>query len=127
MDTASTSMRGVARQLLDLSRSSSDQIHESIAACETLRRAVTRFAGADGFDALMRRALALARAEVPSLHTVTLGAEGGLEGLEQVGPDGAVALTAHLLALLVTFMGEPLTSRILREGWPNASLARGNE
>ena len=90
---------------------------------------LTRFAGADGFASLLRRALALARAEVPSLQTVTVKPDGSLEGLEALaadatnaGPEAAVAITAHLLGLLVTFIGEPLTLRLVREAWPDASL-----
>ena len=36
---------------------------------ERLRISLTQFIGADGFTALMRRSLALARSEVPSLQT----------------------------------------------------------
>ena len=38
------------------------------------------------------------------------------------GGEAAVAITAHLLGLLVTFIGEPLTLRLVREAWPDASL-----
>ncbi len=38
------------------------------------------------------------------------------------GVEAAVAITAHLLGLLVTFIGEPLTLRLVREAWPDASL-----
>ena len=38
------------------------------------------------------------------------------------GAEAAVAITAHLLGLLVTFIGEPLTLRLVREAWPDASL-----
>ena len=41
-------------------------------------------------------------------------------------PDGGVeavaALAAHLLGLLVTFIGESLALRVVREGWPDASF-----
>ena len=97
----------------------------SVRNCESR---LTRFAGADGFAALLRRALALARAEVPSLHGITVKADGSMEGLEElaadapnVGVDAAVAITAHLLGLLVTFIGEPLTVRLVREAWPDTS------
>ena len=49
-----------------------------------------------------------------------------LEGLEelqtQIGQDdlfeGGVTLLAHLLGLLVTFIGEVLTVRLVRDVWP---------
>ena len=135
MDTPSPSIRDLARRLLAVeaaSQSAADpRVHEAVRVCEKLRVSLTRFAGADGFTALLRRALALARAEVPALHGITEKADGSLEGLEELaadagnsgsGIDAAVAITAHLLGLLVTFIGEPLTLRLVREAWPDASL-----
>jgi hypothetical protein len=104
--------------------------HEAVRVCEKLRIALTRFAGSDGFRSLLRRALALARAGVPSLQAVKLKPDGTLEGIEVIavdatngGAEAAVAITTHLLGLLVTFIGEPLTLRLVREAWPDASLA----
>jgi hypothetical protein len=104
-------------------------VHEAVRVCEKLRVSLTRFAGADGFASLLRRALVLARADVPALQMVNVKADGRLEGLEELatqagaaGVDGAVAVTTHLLGLLVTFIGEPLTLRLVRDGWPDASL-----
>ena len=56
------------------------------------------------------------------MQSVKLTAEGRLEGFEQGGNEGAVAITAHLLGLLATFIGEPLTLRLVREAWPEASF-----
>ena len=74
----------------------------------------------------------LANAEVPCLRNVKIGVGGRLEGFEQLAADtgtggaarseAAVAITAHLLGLLVTFIGEPLTLTLVREGWPDTSL-----
>ena len=136
MDTPSPSIRALARRLLAVeatSQSAADpRVHEAVRVCEKLRVSLTRFAGVDGFTALLRRALALARAEVPALHGITEKADGSMEGLEKFvadagnsgvgGGDAAVAVTAHLLGLLVTFIGEPLTARLVREAWPDASL-----
>ena len=112
------------------SKSATDaHVHEAVRVCEKLQISLTRFAGADGFASLLRRALALARADVPSLQTVKLKPDGSLEGLEVLavdatngGPEAAVAITAHLLRLLVTFIGEPLTLRLVRDAWPDALL-----
>ena len=132
MDTPSSSMRDLARRLLAASQTASDpHVHEAVLVSEKLRISLTRFAGADGFASLLRRALVLASAEVPSLQSVKVGAEGRLEGFEQLaadtgtaaaGSEAAVAITAHLLGLLVTFIGEPLTLRLVREAWPDISL-----
>ncbi|HEY3392894.1 MAG TPA: hypothetical protein VGK58_09320 [Lacipirellulaceae bacterium] len=133
MDTLSSSTRDLARRLLAVEAASptaaDPRVHEAVRVCEKLRVSVTRFAGADGFTALLRRALALARAEVPALHGVTEKADGSMEGLEalaadarNVGTDAAVAIIAHLLGLLITFIGAPLTVRLVGEGWPDALL-----
>jgi hypothetical protein len=132
MDKPSPSTRDLARRLLATeaaSQSAADpRVHEAVRVCKKLRVSLTRFAGADGFTALLRRALVLARAEVPALHGITEKADGSLEGLEEIAADApnvaldaAVAITAHLLGLLVTFIGEPLTMRLVREAWPDAS------
>ena len=137
MSSPSPSNRDLARRLLTASRSATSagaeaegrgsRVHEAVALCETLRTAVTSFAGPDGFAALLRRALALARVEAPALQNVRLGANGQIEGLEEIAggearTEAAVALAAHVLMLLVMFIGEPLTLRLVREGWPGATL-----
>ena len=121
-------MRALARRLLALEAASDAggaHSHEAVQVCQKLRISLTRFAGADGFAALLRRSLALARAEVPSLQSVTLTSAGCLEGIEQLDantPNGAteasVAIIAHLLGLLVVFIGEPLMLRLVRDAWP---------
>ena len=86
--------------------------------------------GNGGFRALLSRALALANAEVPWLRAVQVKADGSLEGLEelhaQLDPDeffeGRVVLLAQLLGLLVAFIGENLTLRLVREVWPKVPL-----
>ena len=132
MDTPSSLMRELSRRLLAASQTASDQhVHEAAVVSEKLRIPLTRFAGAEGFASLLRRALVLASAEVPSLQSIKVGAEGRLEGFEQLaadtgtaagGSEAAVAITAHLLGLLGTFIGEPLTLRLVREAWPDNSL-----
>lgn len=124
-------MRDLARRLLAESQIASDpHVPEAVMVNEKLRISLIQFAGADGFAALLRRALALASAEVPALQSATVSADGRLEGLEQlvtqpgsVAGAAAVAITAQMLGLLVTFIGEPLTLRLVRETWPNISLA----
>ena len=134
MEFPPTSMRDLARLLVAVETASESATdahgHEAVRVCEKLRISVTRFAGADGFTSLLRRALVLARAEVPALHNITQKTDGSLAGLEQVaaetadsGDRAAIAIIAHLLGLLVTFIGKPLTVRLVREAWPDASLA----
>jgi hypothetical protein len=130
---SSASSRDLARRLLAVeaaSKSATDlPAHEAARMCEKLRIPLTRFAGSDGFMSLLRRALALASADDPSLETVKVKPDGSLEGLEALavdatngGPNAAIAIIAHLLGLLETFIGEPLTLLLVREAWPNRSL-----
>src|SRR6185369_2629253 len=95
-----------------------------------LGTSMMKFAGAEGFASLLRRALVLASEEEPALQSVKVGAGGRLEGMEQLaadkvacpaGDEPAVAVISHFLELLVTFIGEPLTLRLVREAWNDIS------
>jgi hypothetical protein len=136
MEMPSPSIRRLARRLLSLEAEgdgggggSGTQGREAVRVIEKLRGSLTRFAGPEGFASLLRRSLALARAETPALEAVTFNPDGSLDGLEGLasdtgdgGPEAVVGIVAHLLGLLVTFIGEPLTLRIVREAWPDAPL-----
>ena len=124
-------MRDLARRLLAASHTVSDpHVHEAVLVSDKLRMSLTRFAGVDGFVSLQRRALVLASADVPALQRVKVGEDGRLEGFEQLAAvtgtgaaaaaaAAAAAITAHLLGLLVTFIGEPLTLRLERATRPD--------
>jgi hypothetical protein len=104
---------------------------------EKLRQSLGVFAGAAGFYSLASRALALARAEAPSLNAARVAEDGSLEGLEEFKPeinidkhragedhagDEGVILIARLLGLLLVFLGEALTLRLLKDAWPDAAF-----
>jgi hypothetical protein len=82
-----------------------------------------------GFRSLLSRALALSTDEVHWLKAVHVTADGRLGGLgELVGrlsqdkiDQGGVVLIAQLLGLLLTFIGEALTSRLVQQAWPKLS------
>jgi hypothetical protein len=133
VDTPSASMRGLARRLLAAEAlqppGPHQHLHQAVRVFDKLRLSLTRLAGADGFTVLMARSLALARVECPSLSRITIKPDCSMDGLEVLPADAAdgrvdaaVVLAAHLLDLLVTFIGEPLTMRLVRESWPDASL-----
>jgi hypothetical protein len=69
MDKPSRSIQALARRLLAIEAAnpsdSAVPVHEAVRVCEKLRSSLIRFAGADGFASLMRRTLALARADTP--------------------------------------------------------------
>ncbi len=137
MDFPSQTMHDFAMRLLAVEeaagRSTVDPpVHAVVRVCERLRISLTRLAGPDGFAALLQRAVALARAEAPSLQHVRANPDGSIEGLENLtadttdseghDTDDAAAIIVHLLGLLVTFVGEPLTLQLVRDTWPDASL-----
>ena len=125
-------MRDLARRLLAASQTDAEpHVHEAVVVIEKLRIILTKFAGADGFASLLRRALVRASAELPLLQGVKIGADGRLEGFERIvadkatdgaGGEAAVAITTHLLGLLATFIGEPLTLRLVRAAWRDTLL-----
>jgi hypothetical protein len=67
----------------------------------------------------------MAKADVPALGPVRVlpdGSSGGLEGVEQhQDSDAGLVVVAQLLGLLVTFIGEPLTLRLVGDAWPDAT------
>lgn len=97
---------------------------------EKLRRPLCALAGVAGFCSLASRALALARAEAPSLSAVQVTANGALQGLDEPGPqigqdrdgEGGAILIAQLLGLLLTFIGAALTLRLVQDAWPDAAF-----
>ena len=104
------------------------QVHESVRVFDKLRISQSQFIGVVGFETLLRRAIARAAAEFPFLHEVTLTAEGRVEGLDRLaakeeGVEATIAIIAHFLDLMVTFIGEALTIRLVANAWPDASLA----
>jgi hypothetical protein len=114
---------------------------EALRVYEKLRLSLSSFAGVAGFRSLAARALVLAKTEVPSLREARVAADGALEGLgERLGQSehqidndkdrsgeykvggGGTILIAHLLGLLLIFLGEPLTLSLLRGTWPGATF-----
>lgn len=97
--------------------------------CEKLRESLSVLAGRQGFRTLLTRALTRARAEEPWLAKVEVGANGALtfpaeferEPEPKEAAHGGSALVAQLLELLVTFVGETLTVRLVQDVWPKAA------
>ena len=99
-------------------------------AYDELARVVAPLIGQGGVDALTGRALHLAQREYPWLVDTREAEQAErlfaqvIACLEQqdpaVGIEGAGAVFALFTGLLVTFIGEPLTARLLRKAWPDA-------
>ena len=118
--------RDLARSLVaceaDASKSSLQTEPASVRVYEKLRRQLGAPVGAEGFQALASRALALAKSESPRLDAVQVTANGGLRGLGEVesqtdsDEDGEVGiiLIAQLLGLFLTFLGEATTLSLMK-------------
>lgn len=128
----------LVRRLLTLeaagSRDQEALIDAAERASDKLRAHLVKRIGQEGFRTLLARALTLTTAQHPRLSAVRVGSDGALVGLraavsrgseearddEALGGtlEGAMALVAQLLALLITFIGEDLTLRLLNTVWP---------
>jgi hypothetical protein len=134
MSRASPQMRNFAKRIIACeangTNSAETKTPDALNVCEKLRPPLATLMGNVGFRALLSRALALASAEVPWLRAVHVKSDGSLEGAEEIHAQlsldamfvGRVALLAQLLGLLVAFIGESLTLRLVREVWPKAPL-----
>ena len=139
--TTPPKMRDLAQRLLDYEafagKTSEPAESATLRVYEKLRQELGEFAGVAGFQSLASRALALARAEAPSLSAARVAADGSLQGLgefkhqfdidkvqagEFPAGEGGIILIARLLGLLLIFLGEALTLSLLRATWPGAAL-----
>ena len=121
----------VRRLLIHEAAESQDQdslIEAAERVSEELRAHLSKRIGQEGFRMILARSLVLTTAQFPHLSAVRVGADGTLIGLrgaishaqeaqdkeaQGVTIEGAVALVAQLLALLISFIGERLTLRLL--------------
>jgi hypothetical protein len=61
---------------------------------------------------------------------VLVAADGSLQGLDELGPqidkeqarEGGAILIAQLIELLLTFIGEGITLRMVQDVWPETAL-----
>ncbi len=74
-----------------------------------LRGRLADLIGTTAYTTLVARAVRLAQAEVPALEGVTA--------------TGLTTTLAHVIGLLITFIGENLVFRLIHEAWPE--LAHG--
>ena len=99
-----------------------DDVAERI--LKRLYQGLWKLIGPAGFDVLLARSLALARKSHPVLAGISVAPGGQLRGLEDAArnpaalQDGAVALVALFIDLLVTLIGAELAMRLVRDVWP---------
>jgi hypothetical protein len=119
--------RDLARSLVaceaDVSSTALHAQPATVRVYEKLRRQLGAPVGADGFQALASRALALAKSESPRLSAVQVAENGDLHGLGEVesqtetddNGESGIILIAQLLGLFLTFLGEATTLRLIED------------
>ena len=134
MDQATPALRNLARRLLALEVNQTERLYQEMQAAlrvfEKLRSYLFKMVGSAGFQALLARAVVLATAEVGWLKVVRVQDDTTLQGFQEAAQQqpakavtlGSTVLLAQLLGLLVTFIGEALTLRLVQEVWPEAQV-----
>jgi hypothetical protein len=97
------------------------EVSAAFLVSEKLRSPLSKLVGAAGFRSLLLRALALAKREDEGLDGVQVKENSSLEGLTPEADESGIVLITHLLGLLETFIGEPLTLHLLMNIWPDLS------
>jgi hypothetical protein len=127
-------MRNLAQSLIAeerrSARDSAPASHAAFRVCEKLRAPLCTFAGVGGFRSLLSRALVLARAEAPLLAGVQIKADGTFlhspemeaQAASTEAAQAGAVLVDQLLGLLITFIGEALTLRLVHDVWPQTAL-----
>jgi hypothetical protein len=98
---------------------SMENINAVSRVCDKLRQPFATLAGVAGFRSLLARALTLAKRESPDLGGWEIKLDGSLEGLSGETAQSGTVLIAHLIGLMITFIGESLTLRLLHDVWPD--------
>jgi hypothetical protein len=94
--------------------------------CDKLGRPLTTLAGAAGFRSLLARALTLAKQESPVIAAWEVKSDGSLQGLNGEAAQSGAVLIAQLIGLMITFIGESLTLRLLHDVWPDLPVSETN-
>ena len=134
MKQTAPAVTDLARRLLLLEANPGEHAEgaggDALKVFEKLRSHLSKLVGVAGFQALLARALALAKAETNWLTAVQVQADGALEGFREAAQrqpaaivtEGSGTLLAQLLGLLITFIGEALTLRLVADIWSEARL-----
>jgi hypothetical protein len=126
-------IRRLAKQILayehEANSSSVPPSHLEFRVIEKLNFYFVALMGSYAYRVVLSRALATASEEVPWLSKISVNQDRMLEGWSELeksmAPDvlfeGRVVLLARLLEFLITFVGETMTLRMLRDVWPKVS------
>ncbi len=123
----SPSTQEIAQRLLayEACEHSSSEANTSAVAhvCEKLGRPLSKLIGETGSRALLARALTLAKRETAVLSSVKVTDDGALEGLDGDAEGASTVLVGHLIGLVLTFLGEALTLRLLHDVWTERTIS----
>jgi hypothetical protein len=130
MSRATPTMRKLAERLIKnetWGRKDPNGVSSIFLVTEKLRLPLSTLMGKAGYRAILSRSLTLAQKEVQWLHQVQVGPDGRLQGIgeqtQALSPaqfaESQVVLVAHLLTLLVTFIGAALTVQLIHDIWPS--------
>lgn len=119
--------REIAERLLSYEagkdiRSGADAL-PAVHVCQKLIFPLSKLVGETGSRALLARALTLAKREAEVLSPVKVTDEGALEEWNGETESASTLLVGHLLGLVVTFLGEDLTLRLLHDVWPDRTIS----
>lgn len=124
-------MREIAEQLIlyEATAQAGSQLAASAAhrVLEAIRQPLYTLVGVQGYQVLMARALTLAKNKAPILSAVSIRPDGSLLGFSdltaQEASEAGIVLTAQLLQLLATFVGNDLTLHIFMGVWPDLTIS----
>ena len=134
MDQVTPAVRELATIILKIEACESGEPDDNAQALmlivEKFRVHLSKLMGVSGFQALLARALALARSEADWLASVRVAPDAKLTGfhepaqqeLANAATDGSILLLARLLGLLFTFIGVALTLRLVQDIWTDAKI-----
>jgi len=136
MRKASPGIRDLACRLLQIRAWDVETVSENLAdtlawSCKVLCPRLTDLVGKEGYCALLSRALALAKGELPWLVGVYVDVSGTLIGLDAAlaGREHAdaeavsIAVLAEFLGLLNGLIGAEITCQLVASAWPNVPVA----
>lgn len=124
--TRSFAARLISHEMRGSKHSDANAPVAAFRVCQKLQPPLAMLIGRTGFRALLTRALALAKTNASWLQAAdvapdgTLSMLGGLPTRISAGQiaEGSVGFIAELLELLIAFIGEQLTWRLMHDAWP---------
>lgn len=136
MRKASPGIRDLACRLLQIRARDVETVSENLAdmvawSCKVLCPRLTDLVGKEGYRALLSRALALAKGELPWLVGVHVDVSGSLIGLDAAltGRDHAeaeavsIAILGEFLGLLNGLIGAEITCQLVASAWPDTPIS----